>query len=445
MNYQYKINPARPLRSEGRSTLFPHDSCGGRACMRKWFLLLLVLIALSDTGCSPRINYHLNGGSRVRTGLENFVRWPARRYAGKNAVLVTNQSGFDFNLSQNITLLRTRGIKIETMLAPEHGVYGYMNDIDNRLTWYERSIECRVYNLYRMDRHSLRRLFERADIVIFDIQDMGMRCYTYVTNLKDIMDALDGLDRELVVLDRPNPAGFLGVDGAFLEKRCTTQYVSAFPAPLLYGMTIGEAARYYRREFRPRVKLRVISMSGYRRGMLFSDMNLPWIPPSPNLPTYESAVVYTSVVYLEGTNMSLGRGTTKPFEYIGAPWIDPRALCDMLTALRLKSFMFKPIYFTPSTGKYAGARCGGVQIFYTGGTFSPTETAYRIIGTVMKKYPYQARWVRFGPYYDIDALAGTDRFRVFIREGRPWEEFKKAIAPGIKAFKKKRRKALLCY
>lgn len=399
----------------------------------------------SCIACSPRINYHLNGGSRVRTGLENFVRWPARKYAGKKAVLVTNQSGFDFNLSQNITLLRKRGIKIETVLAPEHGVYGYMNDIDNRLSWYDRSISCKIYNLYRMNRYSLRLLFDRADFVIFDIQDMGMRCYTYITNLKDIVDALDGQDCELVVLDRPNPAGFLGVDGAYLEKRYTTQYVSAFPAPFLYGMTIGEAARYYRREFRPRVKLRVISMSGYRRGMLFSDMNLPWIPPSPNLPTYESAIVYTAVVLLEGTNLSLGRGTTKPFEYIGAPWIDPQTLCNALNELRLKNFMFKPVYFTPSTSKYAGSRCGGVQIFYTGGTFSPTEAAYRIIGAIMKAYPYRASWVRFGPYYDIDALAGTDRFRVFIREGRQWKEYKKAIAPGIKAFRKKRRKALLCY
>ncbi len=399
----------------------------------------------SCIACSPRINYHLNGGSRVRTGLENFVRWPARSYAGKNAVLVTNHSGFDFNLSQNITLLRRRGITIDTVLAPEHGVYGYMNDIDNRFSWYDRSISCKIYNLFRMDRRSLRRLFDRADFVIFDIQDMGMRCYTYITNLKDIMDALDGLDRELIVLDRPNPAGFLGVDGAFLEKRYTTQYVSAFPAPFLYGMTIGEAARYYRREFRPRVKLRVIPMSGYRRGMRFSDMNLPWIPPSPNLPTYESAIVYTAVVLLEGTNLSLGRGTTKPFEYLGAPWIEPLVLCEKLTGLRLENFMFKPIYFTPSFSKYAGSRCGGVQIFYTGGAFSPTEAAYRIIGAIMKAYPRRANWVRFGPYYDIDALAGTDRFRVFISEGRPWKDYRKAIVPGIKEYRKKRRKALLCY
>jgi uncharacterized protein YbbC (DUF1343 family) len=427
--------------------LIPRAPSGGRGgCAIKVFLILAIAqFALTDTGCARRINYHQNGGSRVRTGLENFAGHRARKYAGKTAILVSNQSGFDFNLEQNITLLRKGGIRIDTLLAPEHGVYGNMNELDHRGSWYDPEIKCRVYNLYRLDRQSLRRLIERADVAIFDIQDMGMRCYTYISNLKDIMDAMDGLDRELIVLDRPNPAGFLGVDGAFLEKRFATPYVSAFPAPFLYGMTIGEAARYYRKEYRPGVKLQVVSMRGYRRGMLFRAMNLPWIPPSPNLPTCESAIVYTFAVYLEGTNLSLGRGTTKPFEYIGAPWIDPAVLSAKLTGLGLENFMFKPVYFTPASGKYAGARCGGVQIFYTGDTFSPTETAYRIIGAIMKAYPYQAQWVRFGPYYDIDALAGTDRFRVFIREGRPWKEFEKVMAPGLKEYRKKRRKALLCY
>jgi len=395
-------------------------------------------------GCGASVNYHLNsGGHRVRTGIEKFVNGPVKKYPGKKAALVTNHSGYDFDLRQNVQLLRDKGVAVSFILAPEHGIYGYKNDIDYHPVTFDRNINCYIYNLLGINRNTLRYLVQQTDIVIFDIQDMGMRCYTYITNLKDIMDAMDGLDRELIVLDRPNPVGFLGIDGSFLEKRFTTRYVSAFPAPFLYDMTIGEAARYYRGEFRPKVKLRVIPMGRYSRRMLFNKTRLPWIPPSPNLPTYESSIVYTAIVLMEGINLALGRGTTKPSEYIGARWIEPVSFCKKLEELGLENFRFKPVYFKPTFSKYENMRCGGAQIFYTGGGFSPTEAAYRIIGAIMKHYPQFAQWVQFGPFYDIDGLAGTDRFRVFIQAGRPWEEFKKEIAPGLKAYKKKRRKYTL--
>lgn len=403
-----------------------------------------ILILILAAGCVSSVSYNLNSGGRhVRTGLAKFINGPVKKYRGKKAALITNHSGYDFDLRQNIELLREKGVVVSMILAPEHGIYGYKNDIDYHPAWFDRYINCPIYNLFGINRYMLRNLIQQVDIVIFDIQDMGMRCYTYISNLKDIIDAMDGLDRELIVLDRPNPVDFLDIDGSFLEKRYTTKWVSAFPAPFLYGMTIGESARYYRGEFRPKVKLKVIAMSRYSRGMLYHETGLPWIPPSPNLPTYESSIVYTAIVFMEGINISIGRGTTKPFEYIGAPWIEPVSFCKTLEELGLKNFRFKPVYFKPTFSKYANMRCGGAQIFYTGGEFSPTETAYRIITAVIQHYPYYARWVQFGPYFDIDALAGTDKFRVFIQSGRPWDEFKKEIAPGIKAYKKKRRKYLL--
>lgn len=233
---------------------------------------VVLILLLFSAGCGHTVQYYINpGGHRVRTGLENFINCKAKKYKGRKAVLVTNHSGYDFDLHQNIQLLKDKGIVIASVLAPEHGIYGYKNDLDYQLTWYDASINLQVYNLYRCNQYQLRYLFQAADMVIFDIQDMGMRCYTYITNLKDIIDALDGLDRELIVLDRPNPAGFIGIDGAFLDKRFTTRYVSAFPAPFLYDMTIGEAARYYRGEFKPKVKLNVIAMSRYDRRMFFPE------------------------------------------------------------------------------------------------------------------------------------------------------------------------------
>jgi len=351
--------------------------------------------------------------------------------------MVTNNSGYDYYLRRNIHLLKNKGIQVTMILEPEHGLYGYKNEIDYSYGWLDRHTGLPVYNLYGAARQQLRNLFTGVDLVIFDIQDMGMRCYTYITDLKVVMDALDGTNRELIILDRPNPTSFLGIDGADLNPRFATAYVSAFPAPFIYDMTIGEAARYYRGIRSMDLKLTVVPMKRYRRGMLFHETGLPWIPPSPNLPTYESAVVYSAVVLMEGINISLGRGTAKPFEYIGAPWIDPEEFCAEMDRIGLKQFRFKPVYFKPTSSKYAGCRCGGAQIFYLGGRFSPTETAYRMIAAIMKHYPHLASWVSHGGRYDIDALAGTDMFRRSIQSGTSWEEFQESIAAERASFKKK--------
>ncbi|MBN2159418.1 MAG: DUF1343 domain-containing protein [Spirochaetes bacterium] len=414
--------------------------------MKRRYIQITALCAILVLfeGCARRIDYNLNeDGYRVSTGLERFVFWSAKRYRGKKAALVTNHSGYDYRLRQNIELLRGKGIVISMILEPEHGIYGYRNDTDFRASWYDPIAGSRVYSLYGIDPRVLKNLLASVDIVIFDIQDMGMRCYTYISNLKEIIDALDGTDRLLIVLDRPNPVGFLGVDGAFLDRRFASRYVSAFPAPLLYNMTIGEAARYYRGEFRPKVKLKVVRMGRYRRGMLFHKTGLPWVPPSPNLPTYESSIAYTAVVLMEGINLSIGRGTAKPFEYIGAPWIEPFEFCKTMNALDLPNFKFKPVYFVPSFSKYANMRCGGAQLFYTGGKFSPTEAAYRMIGAIMKRYPYYARWAVYGGRFDIDTLAGTDLFRLGIQEGKPWKEFVRRTSKKNRTYRRKRCKYLL--
>jgi uncharacterized protein YbbC (DUF1343 family) len=176
--------------------------------------------------------------------------------------------------------------------------------------------------------------------------------------------------------------------------------------------------------------------------MFFFETGLPWIPPSPNLPTYESSIVYTAMVLMEGINLSLGRGTVKPFEYIGAPWIEPVKFCKILEELNLKNFKFKPVYFKPLYNKYAGTVCGGVQIFYTGGTFSPTETAFNIIAAIMKNYP-NARWTLFGKIHSIDTLAGTGKFRQCIEAGKAYEEYRNEILAGTREFKNKMKKYLI--
>jgi uncharacterized protein YbbC (DUF1343 family) len=408
-----------------------------------FILLLLVFTHLSLTGCTSGGYYHLNrNSSRVKTGLEIFLEDYAHKYRGTKAILVTNHSGVDFSLRQNIGLLRAKGISPILVLAPEHGLYGYQNQFDENLYINEKKQNLLVYNLHKLSDNSLKLLLESAGLVLFDIQDMGMRCYTYISNLKHIMDTLKGTKTRLLVLDRPNPISFLGVDGPYLNSGFETKFVSAFPSPFIYDMTIGEAANFYRHEYAKDVLLKVIEMDDYDRDMLYNETGLPWVPPSPNLPTYESSIIYTAVVLMEGINISIGRGTAKPFEYIGAPWIEPDSFLQKLRSLGLKNFRFRPTYFKPTFSHYEGEKCGGVQIFYTGGKFSPTEFSYRVIRMLMKEYK-TVIWRKYKEWYSIDHLAGTDLFRKSIDKGLAYESFYKLIEKDIERYKKKRKKHLL--
>lgn len=378
----------------------------------------------------------------VRTGLERFIEDHAERYRGSRAVLVTNHSGVDRGLRHNIRLLRQQGIVVTTVLSPEHGLYGYENEFDSRTAYANREDAVLVYNLHNLSSRSISHLLKNTDVVIYDIQDMGMRCYTYISNLRWIMDSLRDSPAELIVLDRPNPIGFLGTDGPPLDRRFSDRFISSFPAPFIYGMTMGEAAAFYRGEFAPQVRLRVIRMSGYDREMLYSETGLPWVPPSPNLPSYDSSILYTAMVYLEGIDISLGRGTTKPFEYIGAPWIEPESFCRGLSRLGLKNFRFRPVRFMPTFSIHRYRRCGGAHIFYTGGKFSPTETAYSIIKYIKETYP-QTRWTWHGRRYSIDALAGTDSMRKCIDGGKAYGEFMGQFSKEIRRYERRRRRYLL--
>lgn len=407
-------------------------------------LVLAAALAFFILHCAAPVSYNLpsRNSRRVYSGLEVFIKEKAGRYAGKEAVLVTNHSGVDLELRRNIDLLREQRIRISLVLAPEHGLYGYENEYDRQLYHVPAGMNAVIYNMHNLEPHSLRRLLSSADVVIFDIQDMGMRCYTYISNLKEIMDAMRGTKTEFIVLDRPNPLGFLDVDGPYLETRHYSRFVSAFPSTFIYNMTMGEAARYYRGEFARDVRLTVVPLKNYRRDMLYNETMLPWIPPSPNLPTFKTSIIYASIVMLEGTNLSVGRGTTKPFEYFGAPWIEPDTFARGLSKLELPCFRFRPVYFSPTFSKYRGMRCGGVQIFYVGGAFSPTGVSYAIIGYIKKMYPY-FQWESYGGRYSVDFLAGTDAFRRFIDEGRSYEEFERKTDKKRKKFDAKRKRYLL--
>ena len=404
--------------------------------------VICIFFTFQDYSSGKR-SYHFTRtkSKRVITGLENFISKYARRYKGKIATVVTNQTGVDYYLRRNLNQIRNKGIEIALILAPEHGIYGYQNHYDKKMYNVDDRYNAIIYNLHKLNSKSLKHLLKLSQIVIFDIQDMGMRCYTYISSLKFIMDTLNGSEKEIIVLDRPNPLGFLGTDGAYLDDDFYSRHISAFPSPFIYNMTIGESALYYKKEFAKKVKLRVIQLKNYRRRMLFYNTQLPWVPPSPNLPTYRSSIIYSAIVLLEGINLSLGRGTTKPFEYIGAPWIEPVSFCNGLKRLGLKNFTFIPNYFEPTFSVYKGKRCGGVQIFYLGGKFSPTEVAFKIISYIKKRYS-QFEWNEYKGSYTIDYLSGTDLLRDVIEDEENFNVFVKKTKGKVNKFRKKRSRYL---
>jgi uncharacterized protein YbbC (DUF1343 family) len=400
--------------------------------------LLLLFCASAETQYDIPVRAYVS----VKTGLDIFLEDHAKEYKGKRIALVTNHSGVDRDLRQNIDLLRNKGIEIALILAPEHGIFGYEKDYDKNLFNVDNRINGIIYNLHNLNQGQLTNLLKVADTVIVDIQDLGMRCYTYVSSLKFVMNSMKGTGKELIILDRPNPLAFLGVDGPYLNPKFFSRHISSFPSTFMYDMTIGEAAEYYRGEYAKNVKLRVIQVHNYSRNMYYHETTLPWVPPSPNLPTYKSAITYSAVVLMEGVNISLGRGTPKPFEYIGAPWIEPMKFCRDLQAMDLKNFRFRPIYFSPTFSKYRNAKCGGAQIFFVGEKFSPTEVSYRLIQYLKKNYK-EFKWEKYQNTYDLDFLAGTDVFRKSIDEGKSYEEYYDLVKKDILAFEKKREKYLM--
>lgn len=379
---------------------------------------------------------------RVYTGLEQFIRNEISNYKGAHAALIVNQSSVTSEFHHLIDIARENGIIIDFILAPEHGPFGDRNNYDTHVYEVFEEKNLIVYHLHHFTPTSLKTLLRIPDIIIFDIQDMSMRCYTYISSLKLVLDALDGTNKKLIILDRPNPIGFLGVSGPYLDSRFFSPYVASFPATLFYEMTTAEAALYYCNEFNKNINLTVVPLKNYTRTMLFHETKLPWIPPSPNLPTYQSAINYTVLVLMEGINISLGRGTPNPFEFFGAPWFDPDDLCSNLSSLKIKNFKFRPVYFTPTFSVYNKKLCGGAHMFYVGGKFDPMEISYTIIKMLREKY-HQIIWRNNSKGFVIDELCGTDSFRKFIDSGKDYSEYKKYFSHKMEEFNIKRKKYLL--
>jgi uncharacterized protein YbbC (DUF1343 family) len=308
----------------------------------------------------------------------------------------------------------------------------------------------RVYSLYSDTREPDAEMLAGLDALVIDLQDVGTRIYTYIYTMANCLKAASRHGLPVVVCDRPNPIGGAEVEGPVLEEGFES-FVGQYPIPMRHGMTIGELAILFNQHFGIGAKLEVVKMKGWTRGQYFDSTGLPWVLPSPNVPTLDTAIVFPGGVLLEGTNVSEGRGTTKPFELVGAPWVDrdPEGFSAGLNQLGLPGVYFRPVFFEPTFHKHAQAGCGGCQIHITDRqAFRPVAVGVAVIEAFKRASSERFEW-RVPPYeYEytkppIDILYGSTKLREGLDAGTPASELVRAWEPGVRSFLPIREKALL--
>ncbi len=360
----------------------------------------------------------------VYTGLDLFNIHLPKKYINSQAGLLIHPASINRHLKHAYELfLESSKVKLRALFGPQHGIYGHTQD--NMVEWKgfnDPKTGLPVYSLYGETRQPTEEMLEEIDVMIIDLQDIGARYYTFIWTMDLCMEACHKLRKSIIVLDRPNPITGIEIEGTVLEPEYSS-FVGLKPLPIRHGMTIGEISTYLRDYFYQGLDLHVIKMRGWRRSMWFDNTGLPWVMPSPNMPTLDTAIVYPGMCLLEGTIISEGRGTTRPFEIFGAPFIEPERLLKRLKEFRLKGVIFRPLWFQPTFQKYAGELCGGAQLhIYDRNIFKPFKTAVAILKSIYDLYPEYKLW-RSPPYeYEksklpIDILSGTDKLRNFIEQG----------------------------
>jgi uncharacterized protein YbbC (DUF1343 family) len=387
--------------------------------------------------------------ARVLTGLEVLLRHRSRALQGKRIGLVAHQASVDGSLQHAIELLGSlRRAKLAALFAPEHGLWGSAQDHAPVQSARDPRTGLPVWSLYGRRRAPTPEMLRGVDLLVLDLQDVGARYYTFVWTMALTLAACGRAGVPLVVLDRPNPLGGTAVEGNVLDPRFAS-FVGLHPVPVVHGMTIGEMASFVNERFAPNAQLEVVTMRGWKRGMTWEETGLPWVAPSPNMPTPDTARVYPGACLVEGTNLSEGRGTSRPFEILGAPFMDPYEWATALNRQGLPGVRFRPCYFEPTFHKHRGRVCGGVQWHVQDAArVKPYLTGLAVIATARRLAPRDFAW-RKPPYeferekLPIDLLCGTDRIRRQIEAGFPLREIEASWQPELARFRRLRRRFLL--
>ena len=391
-----------------------------------------------------------NNRAAVVLGLEKLLQAKAELLRGARVGLVCNQASVNHNYHHAADLLHEHpDVNLRALFGPQHGIRG---DVQDNMVETEHGIDRKtglpVYSLYSETREPTEAMLKDIDVIVFDMQDVGCRIYTFVYTLANCMRAARKWGKKVVVCDRPNPISGSGVAGNVLEAEYAS-FVGQFSIPTRHGMTVAELARMFNNHFSLDSEIEVVTMDGWERKFWHDETNAPWVLPSPNIPTLESATVFPGTVHFEGTQLSEGRGTTRPFELIGAPYIDPDDYALQLNSLGLAGVFFRSCAFQPTFQKHAGVTCGGVQIHVTDRqSFEPVVAGVAMVKLAYDMYTDDFRW-KNTPYeyvYDknpFDVISGTNKIREAIEQGSGLNEIQDNWKAPLAEFRAVREKYLL--
>ncbi len=342
-------------------------------------------------------------------------------YKNLNGGLLTNATGINSNLDMTVDILMENEIRLKKLFGPEHGLWGVAPDGKRVKDEVHPVYGIPIYSLYGETEHPTDEMLSDLDVIFYDIQDMGLRFYTYIYSLGYMMEECGKHGIKMVVFDRPNPLSGK-VEGPIIKDDRFVSFVGGYNLSLRYGLTVGELARYYNDRFNMGVTLDIVKMEGWRHDMYYDDTGLFWNTPSPSIPTFEHGLLYTGMALFEGTNISEGRGTSHPFKYIGAPWIDSRALVKEIKAHNHKGIAIRERRFTPYISKYRGEVCNGIELFIEDKKdANPLQVALDLIITIKNMYPNRFKWDTL--YHEakgrhhFDLLIGGDSVREMIERG----------------------------
>ncbi|WP_082235737.1 exo-beta-N-acetylmuramidase NamZ family protein [Halobacillus massiliensis] len=411
-------------------------------------ILVLVLSTFSVVFADKGGNHEKQKGKdkNFKLGVEVLLENEKELIEGKNVGLITNPTGVDKDLNSIVDLLHNDpDVNLTALYGPEHGVRGSAQAGEYVEYYIDEQTGVPVYSLYGKTRKPTPEMLEDIDVLLFDIQDVGTRFYTYIYTMAYAMEAAQENDIPFIVLDRPNPLGGEKVEGPVMEEAYKS-FVGNYEIPLRHGMTVGELAMLFNKEFEIGADLTVVEMNKWKRKTYYEDTPLQFVAPSPNMPTPTTALVYPGAALIEGTNVSEGRGTTQPFELLGAPFINSTELAAELNELNLPGVVFRAASFTPSFSKHAGRLSHGVQIHVTHKeSFEPIETGLHIVKTIHDMYPddFAFRAENSQGISFFDNLIGNGWVREAIENGDSVEEIKNQWQDELKEFKKVRKHYLL--
>ena len=387
---------------------------------------------------------------QIKLGLEKLLEEQSHLVRGAKVGLICNQASVNHNFRHAADLLHEHpGVNLRALFGPQHGIRG---DVQDNMIETAHAVDPQtglpIHSLYSETREPTEAMLEGLDVLVFDMQDVGCRIYTFAYTMANSMIAARKFGKKVIVCDRPNPISGEHVAGNVLEPE-QASFVGQFAIPTRHAMTLGELARLFNDHFGLGCDLDVVKMDGWERTDWQDETDAPWVMPSPNIPTVDSATVFPGTVHFEGTQLSEGRGTTRPFELVGAPYINPEEFAQRLNERELPGVYFRSCIFRPTFQKHGGVSCGGVQIHVLDrGKFEPVTAGITMVKTAYDLYKDEFRW-KEPPYeyvYDrnpFDVIAGTSKIREAIESGTSVEALEEGWKENLDTFKQVRENYLL--